>query len=214
MAFYNSIALGTASGKLGNLIFQAYKKMKIVRQKNETTSNLNAPLRLHVKNKMKNMSTLWGSLQWFFAEYSNTIKYGETNYNLFIRTFFPKIWNQYLPSVALVYDNMVLSDYPSSKFCHSMNIVKTGMLEVGFKYEFMFNYPSPDFNPNLRYRMLVTDYHFQQKIEIDLPITELMFAGELIHMEQNLPANYVNCMAYIYETTSDNCSNLTFYINP
>lgn len=46
MALINSIALGKASGKLGNVIFQSYQKKTVARQKNSTISTEPSDLQL------------------------------------------------------------------------------------------------------------------------------------------------------------------------
>lgn len=66
MAIINSIAVGKARGKIGNLVFQSYKGQTYARQKNETISTPPTSAQLEQQNKMFNCGRAGSFVNDFF----------------------------------------------------------------------------------------------------------------------------------------------------
>lgn len=69
MAIINSIALGKASGKLGNVIFQTYNKMTVARQKNDTISTEPTEAQVLNQNKLFNCGRACAFIKTFIMRY-------------------------------------------------------------------------------------------------------------------------------------------------
>lgn len=85
MAIINSIAIGKASGKLGNIILQSYKGKTFARQRNETITTPPSPAQIDQQNKMFNcvraMSFLMPFLIYFKARNQGTL----STYSYFVQ---------------------------------------------------------------------------------------------------------------------------------
>jgi hypothetical protein len=213
MAFYNSIALGTASGKLGNLTFQAYKKMKIVRQKNETTSNLNAPERLIVKRKLKNLTILWVVFKDFFKYFTLDKQFVESNYNLFVRKFYSIITSQFLPSLSIIWAGLVAYSEDNSSDFLWIEVTRNQQNDNTYLFLYEFYPFFLEFRTDMRIRYLISDSHFVHYKVLDIPLTLELFNQKYFEIITDNSADYVNCVAYIYFTGQPNCSDIKFF-NP
>jgi hypothetical protein len=213
MAKYNSIALGTASGKLGNLIFQAYNKMKIVRSKNTTTTNLEAPARLSVKRKMKNTSTIWGVFNVYFSYMKFGKKWNESSYNYFFRKF-NLIMIDFLGANLIDIFNSIKNYSRSDVSSFFIGISQRIMSPEGFYQYNTQVYPNFTFyRDDYRVRALLLDANINVSAILDIPYSEFFFNNKQVIFETDLSADYVNMSFFIYSTSGSSGSDICFY-NP
>ena len=211
MAKYNSIALGKASGKLGNVIFQNYKKMKIVRALNTTTTNLDSPGRLSVKRKFKNLATLWLLFSEFFKYFKLDMKYQESNYNLFVRKYFSTISAQFLASLSVLYGGLITNETNSSDYIGWTSINRLTNLDGTYLYEIGFCPYVPDYDNNLRVRALLCNEYFDMRVIYDVELTETNFNNRQIEISTDDSADFTRLVVYIYCTVNSNCSDIKTY---
>jgi len=85
MARINSIALGKARGKIGNVVFQSYHGMTTARQKNETISIPPTQAQINVRKQCGNANSAWSYLKGFLENWTNQGKGYESLWNTFYR---------------------------------------------------------------------------------------------------------------------------------
>jgi hypothetical protein len=211
MAKYNSIALGTASGKIGNLIFQAYNKMKIVRSKNTTTSNLNSPARLNVKWKFRNLTSMWLTFGEFFQKFTLSRKFQESNYNLFIRKFYEIMTAQQFATQEIIYNNVQSYSEDNSSDFLWIEVTRNENPDSTFLFLFEFYPYFETFRSDMRIRAIILDNTCTFRQIIDRPLTETDFNNHYFEIITDDSANYERCIAYIYFVNRPECSDIKFY---
>lgn len=85
MAHINSIALGKAHGKLGNVIFQSYKNKVIARQCNTSISSQPSEKQIQQRQKLKVAGLAYNYLSQFLGDAVGIMKYGENMSSAFLR---------------------------------------------------------------------------------------------------------------------------------
>jgi len=85
MAIINSIAVGKATGKIGNIVFQSYHGKTYARQRNTTISKPPTELQLGVRNQCGNANSAWLFLKNFLVNWTNQGNMYESAWNTFYR---------------------------------------------------------------------------------------------------------------------------------
>ena len=85
MAHINSIALGKVHGKLGNVIFQSYKRKVIARQLNMQITSPPSEAQITVRQKLKTSGLAYKYLADFLGDAVGIMKYGENMSSAFTR---------------------------------------------------------------------------------------------------------------------------------
>ena len=99
MAIINAIAMGKASGKLGNVVFSYYNKQTIARQRNYTRTKQPSLAQLIAQSKLKTTAMAWNFCAGFWDNILRSCDKVGSRYNWFVLNF------NYAASHALYDDN-------------------------------------------------------------------------------------------------------------
>jgi len=85
MAIINSVAVGKARGKLGNIVFQSYGGRTFARQKNEKISTPASDAQIGVRNQCGNCNSAFSYLSGYLVNWTNQGSKSESLWNTFYR---------------------------------------------------------------------------------------------------------------------------------
>ena len=85
MAIFNSIVIGKASGKIGNVVLCSLKGQNVAKSRNYSPTNPRTVLQTNSRGKMSNAVLAWQFLSLFLVNINALRKSTESNYNAFIR---------------------------------------------------------------------------------------------------------------------------------
>jgi len=157
MSIINSIALGKASGKLGNIVFQTYKGQTVARQKNDSISTEPTDLQIAQRNRMYNCGRSFQYLSNFLSSWKPRSAKGLSN-----ASYYTKLVSQDFLSVralrgfqavrTLAEKNVGDSSFLDIK---TISIIETLGVKTGVKIE--FNYLAQQWEDNLTMNILCSN---------------------------------------------------------
>ena len=98
MAIFNSIVIGSAKGKIGNVVLTKLKGQNVAKSRNSSPANPRTPSQVDSRNRMKNAVLAWKFLAGFFVYWLGVAKQKESIYNAFVSA--SKNLFQTLPAVS------------------------------------------------------------------------------------------------------------------
>lgn len=84
MAIFNSIVIGNAKGKIGNVVLTRLKGQNVVKSRNYSPANPKTPAQVSSRNRMSNAVLAWKFLAGFFEFWYGVAKPKESTYNAFV----------------------------------------------------------------------------------------------------------------------------------
>lgn len=84
MAIFNSIVIGSAKGKIGNVVLTKLKGQNVAKSRNYSPANPRTPSQVVSRNRMKNAVLAWKFLAGFFVYWLGVAKQKESIYNAFV----------------------------------------------------------------------------------------------------------------------------------
>lgn len=84
MAIFNSIVIGNAKGKIGNVVLTKLKGQNVAKSRNYSPANPRTLRQVESRNRMKNAVLAWKFLAGFFVYWLGVAKQKESIYNAFV----------------------------------------------------------------------------------------------------------------------------------
>lgn len=209
MALVNSIALGKARGKLGNVVFQYYNRKSIARQKNDTISVAPTVAQVAIRYKVGHANT---AFQWLagFLSHFNTIECKSlTTWQWFFKLFKPLCADHQLVSSAYTLTSFLATTTGTAYevqvqdiTAHLTNNVLTGVdvAVQGIPFD-----PASTFKIVVGYSKIGEYGVYYQ--ELDLTIEEIADGLKYVEIDND---TYNIAFAYCYNYQSKYSSNCLF----
>lgn len=209
MALINSIALGQARGKLGNIVFQYYGSRSIARQKNDSISVPPSAAQVANRFKVGNSRGALMLLQSFLVDFNNRDFKGLT-----LSQGFFKIFKPYCPDHALISGAYSLAGFPATSMgqVHEVAILEiVREPEIGDRTGLKVFFQGLPFDPASTYKMKVGYTKIGEYAvfvqDIDVSIADINAGYKVVEIDNS---TYNMAYAYLYESTLKVASNCYF----
>lgn len=204
MATFNSVLIGKAKGKVGNVVLTSIKGQNIVKSLNDKPANPRSVGQTDNRIQMSNAVLAWQFLSMFFASAGAIAKSTESTYNAFVRLVKSGMSNVLISSRVLAAKaSLELGVFVGNWF----SVVAINSGAVTNSVQFVTNGIQWVNTMNVVYVEFDID-GANYKI-ITLPILEVDFnSSEIVITGSNHQAKY--SAAYIYDSASSKITNICF----
>ena len=202
MALFNSVLIGKAKGKVGNIVLTSIKGQNIVKSLNDKPANPRSVGQTDNRVQMSNAVLAWQFLNMFFAYAGSISKSTESTYNAFVRLVKSGL-------STVLYVNRVLA----AKAALALNVFTGNWFQV-LEVSTDGSIPAVVFAANgiswlSSYRVCYVEFANDGSglLIIEFPLLEADFnAGVVVVAGSTLGAD--NKHAYIYDTASNKITNI------
>lgn len=204
MAIFNSIVIGKASGKIGNVVLCSLKGQNVAKSRNYSPTNPRTELQTNSRGKMSNAVLAWQFLSIFLSNATAIRKSTESVYNAFIRLTKNAYDTVVVDSRRAAAAMLAGLSFGSLNF---LTVVSATLDGHTLKATFLSNdiaYVAGNIVHFIAFSPLGEELVITSKV-----ITELEYTAQLVSIA-NIDENCTSVSAYIVSPDGKKCSNILF----
>ena len=204
MAIFNSIVIGKASGKIGNVVLCSLKGQNVAKSRNYSPTNPRTVLQTNSRARMSNAVKAWQFLSIFLVQINALRKSTESNYNAFIRL-----------SKNLFSDTVATSNVEAVNQLHGKSLGSSNLVNLvsctfnDLDLNVLFSTGGATFIPDLILRVINYDPVTGEYVILNQSVSTQDFHNGGITIDGGAALGH-SVGIYMFSSSENKCSNILF----